>query len=178
MMCMTREELFEQNQKLVPYIMSNELHIDQKEFDYEDLMQEGYIILWEATGKYDESRGKSFSTFACNCIINRLLKRLSKPERKRHKRFYYDESVALDRMIDDNTPVYALTADTSRDYDKELWSTLCELRNDTIPSILLWEHLYEGYTCAELAKKHNLKYGTVANYINQEKKRLHKAVKM
>ncbi len=174
---MTREELFEQNQKLVPYVMTHELNLDQREFDYEDLMQEGYIILWEATEKYDESKGNSFSTFACSCITNRLLKKLTKAERKRHKRFYYDKNASLDRLVEDSVPAYALTPDTSRDYDKELWSTLCALKTDSLPSVLLWEHLYEGYTCEELSKKHGIVYGTVANYISQEKKRLREAVR-
>lgn len=174
---MTREELFEQNQKLVPYIMTHELNLDQREFDYEDLMQEGYLILWEVTDRFDESRGGSFATFACSCILNRLKKRLSKPERKRHKRFYYDKNASLDRLVDDNVPVYALTPDNHNTYDKELWSTLCSLRTNSLPSILLWEHLYEGYSCAELSEKYELSYGTVANYISQEKKRLRKAVR-
>ena len=70
---MTREELFEQNQKLVPHIICHELRLNEKEFDYEDLMQEGYLALYKAASKFQEGRGTTFATYAYTCVRNSLL---------------------------------------------------------------------------------------------------------
>ena len=40
--------MFEENMNLVPYVIKDILHVDIKEFDFEDLLQEGYINLWKA----------------------------------------------------------------------------------------------------------------------------------
>jgi RNA polymerase sigma factor (sigma-70 family) len=44
----------------------------QPEF-YEDLVQEGYVALWDAVNNFDESRGVKFSTYATKAIRNRML---------------------------------------------------------------------------------------------------------
>jgi len=41
--------------------------------DFEDLVQEGLIGLFEAHKKFDEKRGVSFVTFATHCIKNNIL---------------------------------------------------------------------------------------------------------
>lgn len=173
---MTREELFEQNQKLVPHIICHELRLNEKEFDYEDLMQEGYLALWESTKAFDESKGQTFATFACECIRNHVFSVLRKAERKKHKRFYYDKTTALDRPLDNDTTVGDLTPDPNRSYDKALWIALTNIADNGLSSKLLWGHLYYGYSIKELSEKYHLTYGTVANRITQERKRIRNAI--
>lgn len=71
---MSPEELFIENQALVPFTLSQllQLHKDQ------DLLQEGYIGLWNACLTFDESKGCKFSTYATYCIRNAILKALYK----------------------------------------------------------------------------------------------------
>lgn len=40
--------------------------------DIDDIMQQGYLGLWEACIKFDESKGFEFSTYACAMITGRI----------------------------------------------------------------------------------------------------------
>lgn len=72
------KKLFEDNQKLVNYVLWH--YYSQYGFD-EDLYQEGSIGLWKACLTYKESRSE-FSTYAVNCIRNQILKVLQSQSRK------------------------------------------------------------------------------------------------
>ena len=60
---MTPEELFNKNQKLVGWCFKKYIG-EYTASDYEDVMQEGMLGLWEATRRYDESKETTFATFA------------------------------------------------------------------------------------------------------------------
>jgi len=40
--------------------------------EQDDLVQEGLLGLWSAVKSYDPQRGASFSTFAAQCVVNRI----------------------------------------------------------------------------------------------------------
>lgn len=75
-------ELFLNNMKLVPFVYEN----NKKKFtftpsiDANDLIQEGYISLFNACKNYDENKGK-FSTYAYFCIYGGM------------RRFYDDKNI-------------------------------------------------------------------------------------
>lgn len=73
---MTSEEtrLFEENMKLVPWVLIHKLGILSTDSFFDDLKQEGYIALMDACTRYDESRREKFSTFATSVIYFRCLK--------------------------------------------------------------------------------------------------------
>lgn len=62
------EELFLANMKLVPYI-ANQMAIRVTD----DTIQDGYIGLWKAALKFDESLGFQFATFAAPVIRNAII---------------------------------------------------------------------------------------------------------
>lgn len=62
------EELFLANMKLVPYI-ANQMAIQVTD----DTIQDGYIGLWKAALKFDESLGFQFATFAAPVIRNAII---------------------------------------------------------------------------------------------------------
>lgn len=66
------KKLFEDNQKLVNYVLWH--YYSKYGFD-EDLYQEGSIGLWKACLTYDSSKSE-FSTYAVHCIRFQMLKSL------------------------------------------------------------------------------------------------------
>lgn len=56
-----RLEMFKNNQALVPAFLKDKWY--SKFLEKEDLMQEGYLILWECTDTYDPSSGNTFATY-------------------------------------------------------------------------------------------------------------------
>ena len=65
---MTPEELYLANEKLVHYVLNK--HFFHKQLD-EDYKQIARIGLWNACLKYNPDIG-SFSSFACQCIMNEI----------------------------------------------------------------------------------------------------------
>ena len=65
---MTPEELYLANEKLVHYVLNK--HFFHKQFD-EDYKQIARIGLWKACLKYNPDIS-SFSSFACQCIMNEI----------------------------------------------------------------------------------------------------------
>lgn len=62
------EELFLANMMLVPYV-ANQMAIQVTD----DTIQDGYIGLWKAALKFDETRGLKFATFAAPVIRNAIV---------------------------------------------------------------------------------------------------------
>lgn len=70
---MTPKELFDKNQKLVGYCFKK--YVGNYSLpDYEDIIQEGMLGLWQAAVRFDESRGVKFNTFAVKYIYGSMLR--------------------------------------------------------------------------------------------------------
>lgn len=65
---MNRQQLVEDNMRLVYHIVSKEY---PKYIHDEDIIQSGMLGLCKAADKWDENKSK-FSTFACRCIKNEI----------------------------------------------------------------------------------------------------------
>ena len=63
------EQLLQEHAGLVPYMVRRQC---PGEADYADLIQEGWIGLWQAILHYDVGRGYAFSTYAGRAIRNRV----------------------------------------------------------------------------------------------------------
>ena len=68
---MTPEERFQENQKLVHFILQKKFPLVA--FD-EDVIQQAYMGLWKACIGFDEAKWYSFSTFAGTIIYHEVLK--------------------------------------------------------------------------------------------------------
>ena len=66
-------QLFNENMKLVPWVLLNKLGIPPTDSFFDDLKQEGYIALMNACSSYDESKSEKFSTFATSAIYYHCL---------------------------------------------------------------------------------------------------------
>jgi RNA polymerase sigma factor (sigma-70 family) len=63
------ERLLERHARLIPYMVRRQC---PGKADYADLIQEGWIGLWQAILHYDAERGYAFSTYAGTAIRNRV----------------------------------------------------------------------------------------------------------
>lgn len=69
---MTPNELFNANQKLVYYCFHTYIRNQCPPSIYDDIIQEGFLGLWQASIRFDETRGFQFSTFAASNIVGRM----------------------------------------------------------------------------------------------------------
>lgn len=70
---MTPKELFDKNQKLVGFAFKKYIG-NYSLSDYEDVIQEGMLGLWQAAVRFDESKGVKFNTFAVKYIYGSMLR--------------------------------------------------------------------------------------------------------
>ena len=68
----------------MPLIQKRAKTISIPGLDYDDLVQEGLIGLFNALETFDSSRGTSFSTYAATCINNCIATAIKKAARKKH----------------------------------------------------------------------------------------------
>ena len=130
---MDKETVFNENLNLVPHTIKKALNISINEFDFEDIMQEGYIALWKCIDKFDESKGYAFTTYACACIKNHLISYLGSNGRKVAKKAFED-SYFLNNKIKDNEDgercYIDLLEDTKNKHDSALLITLEDFLKD------------------------------------------------
>lgn len=69
---MTPNELFNANQKLVYYCYHKYIETQCPPGIYDDIIQEGFLGLWQASVRFDETLGFQFSTFAVSNIVGRM----------------------------------------------------------------------------------------------------------
>lgn len=69
---MTPNELFNANQKLVYHCFHTYIRNQCPPSIYNDIIQEGFLGLWQASIRFDETRGFQFSTFAVSNIVGRM----------------------------------------------------------------------------------------------------------
>ena len=172
---MNKEKMFEENMNLVPYVIKEMLHIDMKEFDYEDLLQEGYICLWNAIKTYDKNNKSSFSNYACCCIKNRLVNYLNKPRRVYHREQYLLD-LSLDKEVDEKNHIaFHEVMGVKQERDLNLYIALKDVlksldKND-IKTKILFDKI-KGYTRKEIAQKYNMSFNTVNAYLSKIRKEI------
>lgn len=110
----TQEELFNENDKMISFVIKKMNLQKRKDLDFDDLISYGYEGLQYASKNYDESKGK-FSTFAYICIRNRLLFYIREQFRKNKLK-----TVSIDQEI----------RKEDEDFDCLLTDVVCEYNNE------------------------------------------------
>lgn len=115
-----KKSLMRDNEALVRFILRGYAWRD----DYEDLLQEGRFALFQATKKYDPTKGK-FSSFAGRYIYNSV-QRVLRAE-KREKRRCPGEAVSLNEAAspqDGQTELLDILPDERVDVEREAMARL------------------------------------------------------
>lgn len=90
--------IFEENTPIVLYCYNR---LGKTEFivnSKEDILQEGYVALWNSVLTYDDTRGSKFSSYAFPCVNNAMLKWIQK-----NKHSYDLDSLDVDISNNDST---------------------------------------------------------------------------
>ena len=90
---MDRNKLIEDNLPLVYFVILKKCGINGYDDRFDDLFQCGCIGLILAADAYDESKEK-FSTFACKCIYNELVRYF-----RQEKKYHSIPTVSLSKVI-------------------------------------------------------------------------------
>lgn len=97
----SREELFNDNNKLVHHVIHNKFQGLQTYIpghEYEDIVQIGNIGLWKACKTFDFNKNIKFSTYAIKIITNEILMAI----RKSNKNSVLNNSLSLNNIINDD----------------------------------------------------------------------------
>lgn len=182
---MTPEELFDQNTKLVYYLIWK-FKIPQNHYD--DVVQEAMLGLWEACVRFKPELGYEFSTYAVPMIQGRIQKyRRDKISLIRIPRSCYERGETIDLVIS------SLDDQITDSSDSTFWD-LAPGTNDFYPNLfedqieefletkrgMKYYAVYEEllYGCAygeepnqvEIAEKYNLSQPSVSRLFNRCRK--------
>lgn len=149
--------------------------------DYEDLLQEGMIGLYQAILKYNSDTGVPFNFLAKVCINHAMLNALKASKRKKNE--VLNRSISLNSLIDlDNSEsnrVEFMNLITSKAKNPE--SILLDTeKNYIIKSVLspqenqIFLLFLDGYSYFDIAKELNTTTKNVDNSLQRIKKKLQK----
>lgn len=188
---MTPQERFNSNQKLVSFTMLK--YFKTWTAFYEDLKSEGYLGLWQACLKYDESLGTKFSTFAVNqiwCAMTKFLRERSTVIRIPRDLYGTDEGrclfnvPSLDAEITDESdtqfhevvPYYEDFTDATTEASIEAFlRTITNQRDRDIFEEYIYGVMYfEAPNQADLAEKYKVTQPAVARILKKYKQRFQK----
>lgn len=146
--------LFFNNQKLVGFIYSK--HFLSFSNIKEDLFQCGYLGLWKACKKFDDSKSK-FTTFACRCIKNEMMQFINK-ENKYINLIEFDNDVDYLEKLDNGE--YDLTNSKLEVND------ILQCASDEL------KQYYNGVSIKDIARQKTIKYNILYRRLNNEKNKL------
>ncbi|MFI3225783.1 MAG: sigma-70 family RNA polymerase sigma factor [Clostridia bacterium] len=126
--------------------------------DLEDLMEIGYIALWEATKHYDKNRGFAFTT-ALKGFLKQRYNRLYN-EAYRMKRGNGEKSLSYEELDSINKESYS-TDDYSNIYIGSFFSTLA----DTTRKVA--ELLFEGLSKSDIARLLECTPATISYHVKR-----------
>jgi len=129
----------------------------------EDLQQEGRIGLLYAIRNYKESEGVKFTTYACRCIKNQILKAVKKAAAN-------NNSILTTAETLENIDVVGITEDAI--VDTVYYRSLLELFLKNLDSLesQVVELFFQGFSYREIGKKLSLSAKDVDNIIQRIRK--------
>lgn len=109
---------------------------------FEDLIQEGFLGLLEAKGKFDSSKNVKFSTYAFYWIKKRISEAVKQERNERVRMVELNEEILSDPYTgpEDGWP-------DEVDIDKRILESLSQVERS-----VLYLHFYEGKDLSEVAK--------------------------
>lgn len=155
--------LVEENVSVVDLVVFSKIIYNNNVFglEYDDLFQEGALLLCKAAMKYDKSRNCSFKAFAYRVVLNGLISYCKKTNNKKRKNSEYIEE--LKKTPKESVSYEEILYDKMMKYDTLLFlGNIKDQYPDTVRlgiESLMWK--IKGYSVADIA----MLYGHKSNYI-------------
>lgn len=166
--------LVEENVSVINSVIFSKIIFDNNSygFEYDDLFQEGALLLCKAALKYDESKNCSFKAFAYVVIRNGLISYCKKMCKKKKDKLLYIEKVK--KLSEANIHYDVLSEEKIIEFDilffleniKKQYSGITALG---INALIL---KVKGLSGAEIAKLYNVKPNHVGAWISRAVKKL------
>lgn len=179
---MTEAEIMEKYKNLV-YKMAkkvyiNKKHLMDKDMDFEDLVQFGYIGLLDAYRSYKEDGGANFTTYAYTCIPNRIIRDAFRPKRIKAM-VALDSGISLDAQIsnDDDNDTFSNILASEDDFEIEntVYEDIRIKLFNRLPSdernLLVWYNIY-GLTYDDISKRKGVSTTRIGHLIKDISNRL------
>lgn len=147
------DKLFNENIGLVIYLYNK--RFNNLSWLRDDLIQSGYIGLWNACRTFKEENKCKFSTYASRCIINSMLMLI----RKENKHILNDCNCSLE-VEDEEVSITGIIPVENDFIDLDLER---QLKNNKILNLYI-----EGYNIKEISKILNISRNTVCKRLKQE----------
>lgn len=154
-----------------PYIEQKVAGLKIPGADRDDLCQEAFVALLSAIGSYDEGKGSSFSTYAIECINNRLFDAMRTAHRKKNS--ILNEAVSL---TDENNAVEVISYETPEEVavhrekvDELMRRIETELSEKERRVLMMW---IDGYGYDEIGVALEMSPKSVGNALQRARKKL------
>ena len=142
--------------------------------DYDELLQEGMMALYNAYTHYNESKNASFKTFALHCINNRMISYLRSNDKNT---LPLENSISLSEDDFDSILPKEISSRLDpqlifEDYEsfekskQQFFSVLSEYEKDILRLYL------SGHSCKDIAKELSVSYKSADNAIQRIKRKL------
>lgn len=168
----SQEKLFE---TFIPCVIktANQLYVDHKAIvEFDDVVSEGMMGLWQAIRSFDPSKGYLIATLIQRCVRNGIVNFI-----KRNRKFI--ETSSLDEPIRNYPPdvtLYDLIEDTDFDIDSYLGSKeIVGLFSNVLSErdVRIAEDFFvRGFKYKDIARKYNITTTYVGVIIKRTRKRM------
>lgn len=144
-----------------------------KGVDFEDLLQEGYMALFNAVKTYSPEAGATFKTYAAVCIGNRIASVARNHGSSKNRALHDYSELADDEMAADSyyEPEFAVFA---RDRLNTIHQHMALLLSDTENSVLM--HYLSGKSYAEISEELGMTEKSVDNALQRARRKLKTAL--
>lgn len=171
-----RDELISNNLKLIDYMIFK-MNLEHKFDDYYDI---GLKALTIAGNTFDENKGNKFSSYACVCIKNEILKQIELENTNKNKAninvvsfdstIYYDDNNNAITLLDLYNDGLSLEEEIIKNEKINLLKTIIDILEPNDRFMML--HYFELWgnkkmTQVEIAKKLGLNARTVCHRIKR-----------
>ncbi|MBR3116245.1 MAG: sigma-70 family RNA polymerase sigma factor [Bacilli bacterium] len=155
-------------------------YVENRGYDYNDLIQEGMMGLSEAIKDYSSQKNTQFKSFANLCIDRQLSTFIRNIDREKHK--ILNNSVSIDMNIDslgkpliellDNKNIDPETAFVQVEEQSELYNQVKEVLTDSENEV--FDLRVQGFSHKEIASLLNISEKSVAGRIQRIRKKVSK----
>ena len=162
-------DLFLNNQPLVTVVLKRlQAKLPRWYFsnNHDVLKQQGFIGLYNASLKFDATKGYQFSTYAVKCISGMMHKQIENDLRGRRK--YNGETISLETIIDDEITL----ADCIEYKPPEDVSWVFDTKILTERELLVCRLLYEGENQTYIGKQLGVSQVQVSRIIKKIRNKL------
>lgn len=169
-----QRKMVEENLELVKYTINTAIIVNRAiyGFEYDDLYQEGCILLCKAAARYDSQKGVLFSTFAQKVVANGL-RTYCRLMCNKQKRIVSADTVYKQMCLD----CFYITDETERVISEiDIMNLLGTLKSQytgiVYQGIEALEWKVKGYSGTEIARMYGVKPNLVGAWISKAVKKL------